>query len=372
LYEFNATADELGLDRLGYYNYCFYAFNGTVLYRRPIGYDEYFDFELVNTPPELYPVENLFEPKIGFPNTEFIFRVNYTDIDNDTPEYVKLVFDPPGPTYHPYPVDMYKEDPNDTNYVDGVIYRCEISNLVPGTYYYHFKVKENEIIYEFYNDTDKSFVGSMILILIEEVSSIMSFTTLIIGVIPVLIFTIGLIAATGKYQVELTAIGLAWGLILTGIIIANVLTELFSTPDSLKHKITYLWFRECDTATLLVSLILSYIIIGLLTLFAILGKGEWKLGVIIGAIITMIPFILGIISFISGIPIDYMNKLIIDIITGLGFWAPFSVVISGIEYGLVKYVRIYGDILCRAVRIIIIIIIKIKYYYLEINKLNKI
>jgi len=155
LYEFNATADELGLDRLGYYDYCFYAFNGTVLERLPTSKDVYFDFELVNAPPELYPIENMCEPKVGYFYTEFVFRVNYTDIDNDTPKYIYVQF-----INLDVKIKMERENPLDKNNIDGVIYIGKIRGLpVGGVYQYYYIVSDgfNSEIF-LYNGT-KPFIG---------------------------------------------------------------------------------------------------------------------------------------------------------------------------------------------------------------------
>jgi len=157
IYEFNATADELGLDQLGSYDYCFYAFNGSVLYRLPIGFG-YFHFKLVNAPPELYMVEEQLTPLVGFPTDTFVFRVNYTDIDNDTPGSVIVCIEGPR-MYGGY---MKQEDPNDKNYVDGVIFICEVTGLKPGRYQYYFVASDSELTTSLYKDSNQKFEGLVI------------------------------------------------------------------------------------------------------------------------------------------------------------------------------------------------------------------
>ena len=81
-----------------------------------------------------------------------IFTVNYTDVDNDNPEYVRLVFDLPGPSYST--IDMIQVGPNDTNYMDGAIFRCEVDNLIAGVYYYYFEAGDFLSSVIFYNNTE--------------------------------------------------------------------------------------------------------------------------------------------------------------------------------------------------------------------------
>ena len=333
LYEFNATADELGLDRLGYYNYCFYAFNGTVLYRRPIGYDEYFDFELVNTPPELYPVENLFEPKIGFPNTEFIFRVNYTDIDNDRPKFVKIRFLYSGNDIN---ITIEQEDKSDTNYKDGVIFIAKIKGLPCGQTKYYFITSDiHNSTYELYNNSEY-FKGPYIAYDERTTSFIVALTTIIIGLVPLIFTKLALQVQNKKYQILIMIVGLIPAIIYTIYIIVE-LSEIinlcfFGTNIPLTTK--FLIWSNIDTFSILLALTITYGMIFFILSCALLFGSS--ILAFIGLIISIFLAIILVISYITGQPI--LSEYFLGVIS-LVSSIIFSI-IAGFEALFVKLINI--------------------------------
>ncbi|MBD3255566.1 MAG: hypothetical protein GF383_10765 [Candidatus Lokiarchaeota archaeon] len=72
-------------------------------------------------------------PKISYGDNPIVFRVNYTDLDNEAPIFIRLV------VYFVGHYDMVKQDDQDNDYTDGCIYEVSIE-LDPksGNYSYAF------------------------------------------------------------------------------------------------------------------------------------------------------------------------------------------------------------------------------------------
>ncbi|MBD3186555.1 PKD domain-containing protein, partial [Candidatus Bathyarchaeota archaeon] len=113
--------------------------NGT--YFTFMGGMEEFTLQFMDTNIPLRPnlhapeLENgLVVPASGNQSTAFTFSVNYTDADNDAPEFVHVEVNE---TIYA----MTLQDPSDDNYTDGTNYRT-IVYLEPGTYNYTFKCSD--------------------------------------------------------------------------------------------------------------------------------------------------------------------------------------------------------------------------------------
>ncbi|MHA1379552.1 MAG: Ig-like domain repeat protein [Candidatus Helarchaeota archaeon] len=65
----------------------------------------------------------------------FTFKVNYTDFDNNSPIYVNITIN------NTYIYEMQKENPNDNDYVDGVIFNFS-TYLSAGSYEYYFNASD--------------------------------------------------------------------------------------------------------------------------------------------------------------------------------------------------------------------------------------
>ncbi len=84
-------------------------------------------------------------PETGYPNTDFIYRVKYTDVDNDAPAsgYPELHIMKGGVEIDGSPFAMSEVDAGDTTYSDGKLYALTKSGLGPGTdYTYYFEAKD--------------------------------------------------------------------------------------------------------------------------------------------------------------------------------------------------------------------------------------
>jgi len=96
------------------------------------------------TEEENYTSDGL-DPETGYPNTDFIYRVKYSDQDNDAPAsgFPKLHIKRSGLDIEGSPFTMNQVDPGDTNYKDGKLYTITKDRLGPGDdYTYHFKAKD--------------------------------------------------------------------------------------------------------------------------------------------------------------------------------------------------------------------------------------
>ncbi|MCJ7645962.1 T9SS type A sorting domain-containing protein, partial [bacterium] len=85
------------------------------------------------------------EPQAGYPDTDFIYRVKYTDQDNDAPGsgYPKVHIMKGGSEISGSPFAMSELDAGATTYSDGKLYTCTKSGLGPGTdYTYYFEAKD--------------------------------------------------------------------------------------------------------------------------------------------------------------------------------------------------------------------------------------
>ncbi|NVM03260.1 MAG: hypothetical protein HWN67_13045 [Candidatus Helarchaeota archaeon] len=74
------------------------------------------------------------DPLTGNSTTIFNFTVNYTDVDNNRPEYIRI-------TLNETSYDIQPLDPTDTNYIDGVIYNLT-TPLQAGNYTFYFNASD--------------------------------------------------------------------------------------------------------------------------------------------------------------------------------------------------------------------------------------
>ena len=84
-------------------------------------------------------------PETGYPDTDFVYRVKYTDEDNDGPAsgYPKVHIMKGGIEIAGSPFTMSEVDEGDTNYSDGKLYTYTKSRLGPGDdYTYYFEAKD--------------------------------------------------------------------------------------------------------------------------------------------------------------------------------------------------------------------------------------
>ena len=84
-------------------------------------------------------------PESGYPNTDFVYRVNYTDQDNDGPAsgYPKVHIWKGGAPIDGSPFAMNEVNSGNTTYSDGKLYTYTRSRLAPGTdYTYYFEAKD--------------------------------------------------------------------------------------------------------------------------------------------------------------------------------------------------------------------------------------
>jgi len=84
-------------------------------------------------------------PEIGYPNTDFVYRVKYTDPDNDPPAsgHPRLHIKKAGLEIEGSPFTMNQVDPGDTNYTNGKLYTFTKNRLEPGDdYTYYFEAKD--------------------------------------------------------------------------------------------------------------------------------------------------------------------------------------------------------------------------------------
>jgi len=107
--------------------------------------------DVTNRPPTLSWTEEVnyisdgLNPETGYPTTDFVYRVNYTDQDNEAPAsgYPKLHITKGGSEIGGSPFPMSQVEPGDTSYSDGKLYTYPKSGLEPGTdYSYYFEAKD--------------------------------------------------------------------------------------------------------------------------------------------------------------------------------------------------------------------------------------
>ena len=78
-------------------------------------------------------------PATGNTSTNFVYKVTYTDADNDAPAYIRVhILGPEGQEINGSPFSLEKQDSNDNDYTDGVIYRYVTKLTTDGVYKYHF------------------------------------------------------------------------------------------------------------------------------------------------------------------------------------------------------------------------------------------
>jgi len=85
------------------------------------------------------------DPGKGTPSTEFIYRVTYTDLEDDPPQegYPKLHILKEGSKISGSPFTMDEIDGSDTSYADGKLYTFTKTDLAPGSgYSYYFEAKD--------------------------------------------------------------------------------------------------------------------------------------------------------------------------------------------------------------------------------------
>jgi WD40 repeat protein len=75
-------------------------------------------------------------PATGPNSTLFVYRVTFTDADDEAPSFIKAVVDS---TEYP----MTKQDSNDITYTDGVVYELRTSLLL-GSHKYHFEASDGK------------------------------------------------------------------------------------------------------------------------------------------------------------------------------------------------------------------------------------
>jgi len=84
-------------------------------------------------------------PEAGYPNTDFVYKIKYTDQNNDAPAsgYPELHIMKSGSEIVGSPFTMDEVDTGDTTYSDGKLYIYSKSGLAPGTdYIYYFEAKD--------------------------------------------------------------------------------------------------------------------------------------------------------------------------------------------------------------------------------------
>jgi len=85
------------------------------------------------------------DPEAGYPNTDFVYKIKYTDQDNDAPAsgYPELHIMKSGSEIVGSPFTMDEVDTGDTTYSDGKLYTFTKSRLGPGEdYTYYFEAKD--------------------------------------------------------------------------------------------------------------------------------------------------------------------------------------------------------------------------------------
>ncbi|MHA1698920.1 MAG: hypothetical protein ACTSWN_08795 [Promethearchaeota archaeon] len=80
-------------------------------------------------------------PSSGYPTTDFVFSIIYSDVNGDPPEgvsgaYIRVVI-------NGTPYDMVKSYPSDNNYKDGCLYNKTIQLPAIGTYEYFFECNDS-------------------------------------------------------------------------------------------------------------------------------------------------------------------------------------------------------------------------------------
>jgi subtilisin family serine protease len=105
----------------------------------------------LNTPPILFwtgepnYVSDGLEPDRGSTSTQFVYRVMYTDLDNDAPKngYPKVHILKEGSEISDSPFTMDEVDTGDTAYTDGKLYTYTQTDLATGMdYSYYFEAKD--------------------------------------------------------------------------------------------------------------------------------------------------------------------------------------------------------------------------------------
>lgn len=127
--------------------------NGTFHYVSLLTFTYSFNFSDSNAPFFYYvPAPNLtlgsVNPVSGNQTTLFAYTVNYSDVDNNEPEYVNVLI-------NGTPYSMWKQNPSDDNYTDGCIYEFE-THLNWNGYPYNYSFECFDGYY--YNNT-RTFFG---------------------------------------------------------------------------------------------------------------------------------------------------------------------------------------------------------------------
>jgi len=129
----------------GTYNYSFGCWDGGFYNYTSIQYNPVVS-STNEDPPSLS--DGQVNPGIGFNgSTLFSYTVNYTDADNNAPEYVNV-------TINSTIYTMIKQDPMDSNYIDGCLYAFSTDLDEIGNYTYHFNCSDG-----YYNASLGPFLG---------------------------------------------------------------------------------------------------------------------------------------------------------------------------------------------------------------------
>ncbi|MHA1264387.1 MAG: hypothetical protein ACTSRS_04050 [Candidatus Helarchaeota archaeon] len=100
--------------------------------------------KLSDNPPILTSSE--LYPEVGHTGVNYRFRVIYSDPDNDIPLFVNV-------TVNTTTITMYRLDPEDNNYLDGVIYEAYLPLSAAGNYTYFFNASDGNNIIGYPNTT---------------------------------------------------------------------------------------------------------------------------------------------------------------------------------------------------------------------------
>ena len=116
----------------GIYNYSFNCTDGK-FFNSTITYTGLFVTETNADAPKMK--NGQVNPSTGFNgSTRFVFTVNYTDADNNAPDYVNI-------TINSMTCSMVKQNPMDINYMDGCMFMFN-TTLGPGNHVYHFNCSD--------------------------------------------------------------------------------------------------------------------------------------------------------------------------------------------------------------------------------------
>jgi hypothetical protein len=110
--------------------------------RLPVGTTNYIAGPTVteNSPPTLTNPEVVSSDSSNTTATLWIYRVTYTDLDNQQPAFIKVYIDDPAQGTAGFL--MAKQDPTDANYTDGTVYEYK-TRLTQATHQFHFTASDS-------------------------------------------------------------------------------------------------------------------------------------------------------------------------------------------------------------------------------------